>query len=239
MIFDVIIGRKPKSKRKMKIFGLIISCFFVLGNVNAQVGIGAGGSVLAGFSGQGAWGGLHLTVEIPRDDATSMYGRITHHFKKEAAEPILAEDFLVYIEPRDPTSGLPIEYIGATPSMNYTILEGGTRYYIGSGFDFGWAAYGGGNMMLVFNSVKIDYDPYDEGLYVVNEASRMDGTIFGFGFGLGGGVKYTNQPIGTFYFDLNMNYMLFAQANTDFIYGDMYSSLIFNFNLGFRKDILW
>ena len=190
------------------------------------------------------WGGFHLSVEIPRDDEVSMYGRFTHHFNQESINPITPEDLFTggyYVEliPRDFNSGLLNQYIGATPKMNYNILEGGTRYYLGSGFDFGWSAYGGGNFMLMFSSVKLDYDPFDEVNYMLNDNNRLDGTIVSLGFGLGGGVKYSTAPMGTFYFDLNLNYIIYNQASNPSVYAYMYSQLMFNFNLGFRKDILW
>ena len=124
--------------------------------------------------------------------------------------------------------------------MDYNILEGGTRYYLGNGFDYGFAAYGGSCIMLIFNSVKGKYDDFDENVYELDEFSRYNSTFFSLGFGLGGGVKYSTPRFGTFYFDLNLAYMIFAQSSKDQIpnqVGAMYNPLIFNFNIGWRKDL--
>lgn len=235
-------------ERNMRLLSLIVGFTFVLSGVSAQVGLAAGMSTLIGFGSTdrtSPWGGFHIAVEVPRDDEISMYGRFTHHFNSQSSNPITPDGiftgdfYFVELVPRDLNSGLPNKYIGATPKMNYNILEGGTRYYLGSGFDFGWSAYGGGNFMLMFNSVKLDYDTYDESLYAINDAIRLEGTIVSLGFGLGGGVKYSTAPMGTFYFDVNLNYLIYGQASNPGVYADMYSPLLFNFNLGFRKDILW
>ena len=205
---------------------------------SAQVSINAGGSMLAQFSPNKPWGGFHIGFEVPRDDAVSIYGRFTHHFRN------FAQDSLdIFLSPRDINSmppGAPFyPTIGSLPSMNYNIIEGGTRYYLGNGFDYGWAAYGGSNLMLIFNKVKGNHAAYDEVLYVIEETSRYEGSIFSFGFGLGGGVKYSSAMAGTFYFDLNASYLIFNQPSVQNIYGGLHSSLLFSFNLGYRRDILW
>ena len=131
--------------------------------------------------------------------------------------------------------------------MNYHIIEGGTRYYLGNGFDYGFSAYGGTNLMVLFNKVRLDYDPYDEVDYQIYNAQTYvgEGSYFSLGFGLGGGVKYTMAPYGTFYFDLNVNYLILGQPssnevnNTIFGYERLISPLLFNFNLGYRKDFMW
>ena len=101
--------------------------------------------------------------------------------------------------------------------------------------------------MVLFNKVRLDYDPYDEVDYQINNAQTYvgEGSYFSLGFGLGGGLKYTMAPYGTFYFDLNVNYLILGQPssnevnNTIFGYERLISPLLFNFNLGYRKDFMW
>lgn len=207
----------------------------------AQVSVMGGMNLLKSFSPDRPYGGFHLGVEIPRDDAISIYGRYTHNFSQAGVEAITPQDYAIYIEPRDPMSGAFGEYIGATPKMNYHIIEGGTRYYLGNGFDYGFAAYGGSNLMVIFNKVKLDYDPFDEVTYQISDdySYYSDGSIFSLGFGLGGGVKYTMAPYGTFYFDANVNYLILGQPSNDRVYGGMFRQLLFTFNLGYRKDFMW
>lgn len=207
----------------------------------SQVSILGGMNLLKSFSPDRPYGGFHLGLEIPRDDAISIYGRYSHYFSQSGVEVFTPQDYAIYIEPRDPMSGLVGEYIGVTPRMNYHIIEGGTRYYLGNGFDYGFAAYGGSNLMVMFNKVKLDYDPYDEVNYVVSDdySAFSEGSIFSLGFGLGGGVKYTMAPYGTFYFDANVNYLILGQPSSNRVYGGMFRQLLFAFNLGYRKDFMW
>lgn len=212
---------------------LIIAFVMLAGLCGAQVSINAGGSMLVGFANPGPWGGIHLGVEVPRDDAISIYGRFTHHFRASG------DSVPGFIVANDVNTSPYTQTIMTLPTMDYNILEGGTRYYLGNGFDYGFAAYGGSCIMLIFNSVKAKYDGFDESLYTLDEQSRYDGSIFSFGFGLGGGIKYSAVRWGTFYFDLNVAYMIFGQGSNASTYGGLYNPLIFNFNLGYRKDLLW
>ena len=95
--------------------------------------------------------------------------------------------------------------------------------------------------MIIFNKVTLDYDPYDEVNFQISEPNSFysEGSIFSLGFGLGGGVKYTMAPYGTFYLDLGLNYLILGQASNDRVYPGMYRQLFFVFNLGYRKDFMW
>lgn len=217
---------------------LILLAIAISGTSFAQVGVSAGTNVLKGFGKPRPWAGVHLGLEIPRDDAVSIYGRVSHYLKQENQE-----SFLTTATARDfSTTPFTVSVEGLS-SMNYTILEGGTRYYLGDGYDFGWAAYGGSNMMLIFNKVTTQYSGYDETLYELQEGSDRTGSIISFGFGLGGGLKYSMEEVGTFYFDAVLNYVIFGQASNTMATtqfnpsGGLYSPLIFTFNLGFRKDL--
>lgn len=216
---------------------LAVAMILIAGLAGAQVSINGGGSMLVGFSSPGPWGGIHIGLEVPRDDAVSIYGRFTHHFRAGG------DSVAAFVTARDVNTlpaNMPFSYaIGSRPTMDYNILEGGTRYYLGNGFDYGFAAYGGSCIMLIFNSVKAKYDDYDETIYQLDDGYRYDGSIFSLAFGLGGGVKYSAARFGTFYLDVNLAYTIFGQANNSSVYGGLYNLLIFNFNLGYRKDILW
>lgn len=220
--------------------GLLLFITFLLGVfASGQISISAGGSMLKGFSPDSPYGGFHFGLEFPRDDAISIYGRFTHHFKQNASDSLPSIVYAKDAFSPNPTTFPSAITVNALPSMNYNIIEGGTRYYLGNGFDYGWAGYGGSMVMLIFNKVKAEYTPFDEALYEVDDSYRPEGSIFSLGFGLGGGVKYSTAISGTFYFDLSLAYMIFAQGSTNNVYGELYNPLLFNFNLGYRKDILW
>ncbi|MBL4862513.1 MAG: hypothetical protein JKY09_05800 [Crocinitomicaceae bacterium] len=218
---------------------ILVVALLVSGGLFAQVGINAGGSLLKGFGQPKPWGGIHIGVEIPRDDAISIFGRVTHHLKQNNKDSLFTSAVA-----RDITTTPYTIPVSGISSMNYTILEGGTRYYLGNGYDYGWAAYGGTNLMLIFNGVKTKYSPYDEALYELQDGADRKGAIVSFAFGIGGGVKYTMTGVGTIYFDTNISYIVFgtasnAMASQQFAESGLFSQLLFNFNLGFRKDLLW
>lgn len=218
---------------------LILLAVLLAGGAQAQVGISGGGNMLKGFGQPRPWGGLHVGLEIPRDDAVSIYGRFSHYFPQTNQDSVYAGAIARDIN----TSPYAISVAGVS-GMNYNILEGGTRYYLGDGYDFGWAAYGGTNLMLIFNKVKNTFVGFDETLYKLSDDSPRTGSIFSLGFGLSGGVKYTMEEVGTFYFDVALNYIIFYQpSNTtaaqQFSQTGLYRPLIFTFNLGYRRDLIW
>ncbi len=204
-------------------------------SANAQISFNAGATMIKGFrAGTDPNFGFHLGMEFPRDDFSSFYVRYTLGLKQYANDSVTN----IQLDPiNDPF--LPYASTTAIPSMNYHIIEGGNRYYIGDGFDFGWGGYGGSSFLIMINQVKAKYGSFDESKYKIADFSRMEGTILSLGAGLNGGVKYTDPRIGSFYFDVGLSYMFFAQSNHPNVYGGLYSSLIFSFNLGYRKDLIW
>lgn len=209
---------------------LLIFALLLCGGLSAQVSIIGGGSMLVGFGSGRPWGGLHIGAEIPRSDAISFYARYTYHFRNTDKDSLYFD-----IETVDPDFGFVSvsQHLGFT-NMDYHILEGGTRYYIGNGFDYGWGAYGGATVMLMFNTVKVRYE---EPQLASNKT--WNGTIFSIGVGVGGGVKYSMARFGTLYLDTSLAYKILNQASQNSISGALFSNLIFNFNLGVRKDIIW
>ncbi len=201
-----------------------------------QVSFNAGGSMLQQFSPNRPWGGFHLGLEIPRDDQQSFYFRYTHLFANKEPDSVT-----FYFPARDINALPPGSYIdlpvNGVPTMNYNIIEGGTRYYLGNGFDFGWAAYGGSNVMLILNRVRMKYEPFDEVLY--EPIDDYDGSIISLGFGLNGGVKYSMIPYGTIYLDAGVSYLVAALPSKPEVYGGLFNQLLFNVCIGYRKDILW
>lgn len=199
-----------------------------------QVSFNGGYTMLNAFgTGAGPWSGLHVGVEVPRDDAISLYGKFTHCFAKSG------DSTLQFATAIDPTTSPFTQEVYGVVRTNYTILEGGTRYYLGNGFDFGWAGYGGTNFMIMFNQVKTKYDRFDDTKYTLSASGGSDGSIFSAGVGLAGGVKYSVPRVGTFYTDVAIGYMFIAQGSNNTVDPALYSNLIFTVNVGYRYDILW
>lgn len=213
---------------------LVIVVLMLVGSVSAQVSFNAGSSTLKGFGTPKWFTGFHVGAEIPRDDAMSLFGRYTHHFSR------FGDSTLVGAVANDPATTTPyIQQVAASHGMNYNIFEGGSRYYIGDGFDFGFAGYGGTTFMVVYSKVKSRYSDYDQSLYTIDESAIRDGGIIALGAGLMGGGKYTVPRIGTFYSDFSINYLFLGQASTENIYADMYSNLFFSISVGYRRDLFW
>ncbi len=203
--------------------------------LGAQVGVSAGFSLLKGFGVKMPYGGMHIGVEIPRDDQVTFYGRFTTTLMNKDA---VDGTNYTYVTARDVSTNPYQLQVYYQNKMNYNIIEGGTRYYIGEGYDSGFAAYGGANFSLAISSVKRKYDEYDEVKYELPSTEIPKGTIFSIGAGLAGGVKYTFAGIGSIYFDADFSYLLLSQANnTTAASTNSYSRLFFLFGIGFRKEI--
>ncbi len=204
-------------------------------HVKAQFGLSGGLSVLKGFGGPKPFVGLQLTGELPRDDYASFFIRASFYAKQT--------DLTVntgYLEAVSPTTNPFTQSVTFTNSMNYTVLEGGNRFYIGDGYDNGFGAYGGGTLQVIFNAVKRKYDfgSIDMSKYQLPANENLKGTIFGLGFGLNGGLKYSFAGYGTAYFESGFSYVLNAQASnsTASAVGNLFSPLFFTFAIGFRKE---
>ena len=217
-----------------KKFLVIISVFFLSFSFNSQVSVNAGTGFSSGFTSDnpGVFFGFHLGAEVPRNNDVTFYGRISHFLARKEST-----SFSTYAEAIDLTTSPYTILVDYTSSTNFTSIEGGTRYYLGNGFDNGFAVYGGSNMALLFYGVKRNYDDFDDALYSLPVGEDRKGTILSLALGLQGGVKYTFPAIGTIYFDVNGSYAILAQANNQTAANSsFYSPLLFGFNIGFRKD---
>lgn len=217
--------------QKILIVLLLASTF----TVSAQFGINGGFSTLKGFSPNKAYSGFHLGVEMPKEDGASLYLKGSYYFPRSGRDSVS-----IFGIARNDTTSPYIITVNGVPTMNFMIFEGGSRYYLGNGYDYGWAAYGGTGILLIFNKVRYRYDSFDETLYEIDAASKYnEGSVFSMSFGLSGGVKYSLAGVGTFYFDVNGSYALFGTTSVDGVYTGLYEPFIFSFNLGYRKDIGW
>lgn len=223
----------------MKNFLLLTVLFFSV-QAFAQYSISVGPSMIKPFGGAGVFPGFHVGVELTKDEESSLYGRIGIYPGKK----IDAQAGYVYTVSKDGTAN-PYSYeLSASEKYNYTVIELGKRFYFGNGFDNGFGFYGGTNLNFVFNKVKFtDIENYDATIYdlyvgdeLVKDKSRAFGSIFGLAFGLNAGIK-NSFYFGTLYLDAGISYPILAQpSNTIASYSSMYQPLIFNINLGFRKD---
>lgn len=213
----------------------IIASFFVILAFNslAQFSISAGPSLLKGFGVERPFTGFNLGLEIPQDDATAYYGRISHFFSRSSGDSIFIAGTAYDIN----TNPQNITLMGISRT-NFTTIEGGIRYYLGDGFDYGWAGYGGTKLSLMFSKVQTRIDDYNESLYLIDSYSS-DGNIFGVGGGLNGGVKYTNYPMGTIFMDAGLSILLFGGASPNTTSTADFSQFLFDFNIGYRRDIGW
>ena len=199
---------------------------------HAQFGLNGGVDVLKAFGNAKPYLGFHIGGELPRSDQQSMYARLSMFAKQNESNK-----GSTFVQALDQTTFPNTKTINYLNSMNYTIFEGGNRYYLGDGYDSGFGAYGGGSFMLVFNTVKRTYDDYDQTKYALSSTELPKGSIFNVGVGLNGGLKHTVVGTGTFYLDAGFAYMLVSSAsNTTAQTTNLYAPLLFSFNFGFRKE---
>lgn len=210
----------------------------------SQVSINAGASVLKGFTTDKSFYGLNAGLELPRSNDITFYGRIGYYIPRNDGQ--INSTYVTAINSNTSPYQLNVNY---QTKMNYTTIEGGTRYYLGNDYDNGFSIYGGGNFMLYINSVKRDYESEDatgtytwETNYQLFPNEFTKGQIISLAMGLQGGMKYTIPGTGTIYLDINGQYTIFGQASNSYIsswvnQSNFYSPLFFTFNLGFRKDL--
>jgi hypothetical protein len=223
-------------ENEMRKFGLVFVLLVLAMPYYAQFGLSGGVSILKGFGGPKPYAGLHIIGEVPRDDFVSFMGKISFYGKQR--------DFVTntgYVEAVDPTTMPFYENVTYVNTMNYIVLEGGNRFYLGDGYDNGFGAYGGGTLQLVFNTIKREYDysDIDMSKYQLPVNETVKGSIFSLGFGLTGGVKYTFAGYGTLYGEGGFSYIFNAQpSNTTASSGaaNLYAPLFFTFGVGFRKE---
>lgn len=213
---------------------LLLACVALTFVGWAQTGVSGGLTMIKGFGVPKAYPGIHIGVEIPRDDEVSFYGRVTSTLSNQSDEVAQAN-----AEARDPMTSPQVKTVSYRTKMNYINIEGGTRYYLGNGYDYGWSAYGGSVFMLSINSVKADFEDFDESLYELEPGLTDKGRIIALNLGLNAGVK-NHFTFGMLYFDMTLGYALFAiPSNKIASQGGslLYSPLTFGFNFGFRKDL--
>src|SRR6476661_2275813 len=106
----------------MKAALLILTCFFTLFSGSAQVGVSGGFGVLKGLGVKKPYEGIHIGVEIPRDDEVSYFARLTTTFRNKGTDTSYA-----LAEAIDPGVTSPaVQNVGYIISDNYTTIEGGT-----------------------------------------------------------------------------------------------------------------
>ena len=201
----------------------------------AQTGVAGGATLVKGIGYPGVYSGLHLGVEIPRDDMVSFFGRVIATLPNSTSDSIRVEAI-------DPSTTFPsTKYVPCKFTNSVFNIQAGTRYYLGNGYDYGLSAYGGSIFELSTLGVKKKSDSYDETKYQFISSTGTPytnkGRTIAMNLGLNAGIKY-NMYFGVIYFDITGSYSLFGLGTnalaTDY---SRYSPLNFTFNLGFRKDI--
>lgn len=234
---------------KNSIFLVIV--ILLSGIANAQYSVGGGFSTLFQFGNSRPFVGLNLITEFPRNNDQTFYVRANVIFKQtinRTVQEVIEEQGSVYaplyaygIDPMTTPSAI---IVGErfSESFNFITVDAGTRYYIINGYDEGFSLYGGTTIGGVVNSVKWAYktDDFDQTNYSIDNLDRFNtsgkGTILNLSAGLTGGAKYTMPGRGTFFIDLSPSYMILGLPSSQNIQTTMYKKVIFNFNIGFRKE---
>lgn len=198
----------------------------------SQVGINVGTNGLLAFGNPKPYGGFHIGVEIPRNERMSYFVRISHLIRQKGKDSL--NQFATAIDPLTTPNVLTVRGVN---SFNYTTLEGGTLFYIGNGFDYGFAGYGGTGASIVFSQAKSVYDKFDESKYRLDATG--DGSIFSIAVGARAGVKYSFPRFGTLYFEADLKLIALSMASSNTVVAPQYKPLLFGLTLGYRKDILW
>ncbi|MBM3429924.1 MAG: hypothetical protein FJX99_02940 [Bacteroidetes bacterium] len=216
----------------MRFYLLLCLSLFVLTTARTQFSVNGGTGFLKGFSKPKYFYGLHIGGELPRSNELTMYARLGYYFPQNENDS--SSTFLTAYDFNTVPYQVLTKYVA---SLSHLTIEGGTRYYLGNGYDNGFSGYGGNCFMIMNSTVKRNYDYYDKSKYALPNGEESQGSILSILLGLQGGVKYTDPSIGTFYLDVTGAYSLLAlPSNATAQSTNLYSPLIFNFSIGFRKD---
>jgi len=206
---------------------------FVFLSSHAQLSLAGGTGMLNAFGVKKTFFGLHLGGELPQNNQVTFYGRLSYFF------PIQEEDSTQAVAVGNDFTVSPYQInVNSINKTNFVLIEGGTRSYIGNGFDNGFSGYGGGKTSLMINRINAKTDFYDKSKYSLDESSLGEGTILSICLGLQGGLKYTFPALGTIYLDASLDYILFASPSNNNISTSYFPNqrILFVTSLGFRKD---
>jgi len=207
--------------------------FSIVNNCIAQVSISGGANMLNAFGVKKSFYGLHIGCELPQNNMVTFYGRLNYFFPQAEGDSsnavAVGKDFNV-----NPYQ-INVKYLNTT---SFISIEGGTRSYIGNGFDNGFSGYGGGKTSLLISRVNARVNDYNTGMYTLDETTLGKGSILGLCLGLQGGIKYTFPGVGSIYLDGSLDYLLFATPSNQNVYTSYYPSqrILFITTIGFRKD---
>jgi hypothetical protein len=193
----------------------------VVSNFGAQISLSGGTNMLNAFGVKKAFYGVHIGGELPQNNMVTFYGRLN--------AVAVGKDFTI-----NPYQ-INVKYLNTT---SFISVEGGTRSYIGNGFDNGFSGYGGGKTSLLISRIGARVNDYNTGMYTLDETTLGKGSILGICLGLQGGMKYTFPGVGSIYIDGSIDYLLFAQPSNQNIYTSYYpiQRILFVTTVGFRKD---
>ena len=198
----------------------------------SQYSVSAGPTFIRPFGYQGIYPGLHIGVELNDDDFQTLYGRFSFlPYKSGDSTSSVVQGIDINTNPYT----VPVSL---TERYNYSMLEFGKRYYFGDGYESGFGFYGGSTINLIFNSIKYRVGEYDKTKYFSSFDESQKGSIVSFGLGLNGGIK-NSFSFGTLFFDAGLSYSLLQIGSPNLNSlptPESYRSLLFTFNLGFRKD---
>lgn len=216
----------------MKKHTIILLIFLLNSFINfCQFGISGGTTFLKPFGAESIYPGFHLMGELNNDDVTTLYARLSFLPSKKNKSEI----DIYALDINNPEYS---KKINSEEKFNFTTVEFGKRYYFGEGFESGFGVYGGSFLSLNFNKIKYRTDSFDTtSYYSTVPNNNQTGSIVGLGMGLNGGIKNSFQ-FGTLYFDIGLNYALLAIKSPNLsTIPNNYSSLLFSFNLGYRKNL--
>ncbi len=218
-------------------FTFIIGLLFSFNSL-AQYSITGGLNGLTSFGGLKKFGGFGLGVESPKDNEETFYARINFYGKNMLDTTLGKVSITLDNLAKDDFT---IMSVSGDSYLNYTTIDGGTRYYLFDGYDSGFALYGGSNVIGIINRAKIKLEDYDHSKYRLPAGSSLNGTVLSLGVGFNGGGKYTFPGIGSIFLDANINYLLLSIPSNEVakVITPLFtnnSPLLFSINLGFRKD---
>lgn len=221
----------------MKKISLILSIVFMLHlSSKAQYSLGGGYTMYQSLGGLVTWQGLNGFFEIPRNESSTFFLRMTGMFpqKNTTFQTMNATAYEFATSPQQ----VPVD-VERMNKVSFFSIDGGNRTYLNNTYDAGVSIYFSNSVRGIFGSSRseVSVSDYDEDKYQspIESSSNKANSVF-LGMGANIGVKYQLPYRGAIMFDIGAEYVLGLYDAAEFFkYGEI-TQISFFANLSYRFD---
>jgi hypothetical protein len=212
----------------MKKFSLfVISVFLISNSILSQMSFGGGYTHYKSLSSVVRWQGIQAFVEIPNNEYSTMFARISYMLPQRFSDTAYATAYSLATSPQQ-------IQIDRLRKSSFLSIEGGRRTYFINTYDAGIAPYVSSNGRAIIGTYSETYSDYDQSKY---DAPNAFGTQTSILIAIGGnlGVKYQLPYRGAITLDVGAEYVMTLFDPAQFM-GNEVTPISLFLNLSYRFD---